>query len=529
MARILGLDLGAHTVKMVVIETAMRGHAVKQFFSAPRPAPTPGEPHAALRAALTELTRDGMPTFDQVVVALPGPTLATHSVTLPFVEAKRIDQTLPFEVESQIPFELSDVVFDYQLGAIREKKSELVVGVVRKDEMQSLLDLLRDFKLDPRIVSHPALAYQNLLTSTANLFEQAPTDELVAIIDIGHERTGVCVGRKGVGAEFARTFPGGGKDLSRALATELKLPLEEAEAMKESRGALRGAASGPEAERLAAILSRALQPVLREIRSTLKAHESRSRKNPAMIFVCGGTANLPGIDAFLSDELGIPARTLSLPMDAQNNIPGAFSRSALQPYALALRGLQSGAKAPRFNLRRGPFAFKGDFDYLRDRRGLLIAYAAAILLLMLASGILRNSLLARREEALNAELCEVTTRVLGTCEKDFDRALALLKGKESPAAAIPKHSAVELLANVVKQLPSEVVVEFDQVLIEQSRISLRVTTDSPKQIDRINTAIKGNPCFREVNQGKMERSSDQKIQLKMEIDVQCPDVAAGRG
>jgi Tfp pilus assembly PilM family ATPase len=52
------------------------------------------------------------------------------------------------------------------------------------------------------------------------------------LIDLGHRRTSVAVGRPAEGLLFARTFPGGGHDLSRALATEFQVPLAEADWFK---------------------------------------------------------------------------------------------------------------------------------------------------------------------------------------------------------------------------------------------------------------------------------------------------------
>ena len=67
---------------------------------------------------------------------------ASHVVTLPFSDPRRIEQTVGFEVESQIPFDLSEVVWDWQPLGVRDGKTELYVSVVRKDEMAGLLGAL---------------------------------------------------------------------------------------------------------------------------------------------------------------------------------------------------------------------------------------------------------------------------------------------------------------------------------------------------------------------------------------------------
>ncbi|MFP2900665.1 type II secretion system protein GspL, partial [Corallococcus sp. 4LFB] len=237
MARILGLDLGSHSVKGVVLTSGAKSSTTQAYAEVRRA--QEGERTETLRAAVEELLGK-MPEghVDQVVIALPGPSLTTHAVSLPFSDSKRVEATLPFEVGSQLPFDISEVVFDYQVVGQKDtggkdKAADLLVGVVKKEELQSLLALLGGLQVDPRVITHPALAYQNLFTQMPGLFEGASEGGPVAVVDIGHERTSVAIGQPGKGVEFARTFAGGGRDLTRALATEFQTALPEAHAWKE--------------------------------------------------------------------------------------------------------------------------------------------------------------------------------------------------------------------------------------------------------------------------------------------------------
>ena len=524
MARILGLDLGSHSVKGLLLDTNARSGGVKALVEVRR---GEGEKQETLRTALRELlAHPELQQPDQVVVALPGQSLATHQLALPFSDPKRIEATIPFEVESQLPFDLSEAVFDYQVASqVKDKGSELLVGVVRREELSGLLGLLTELGVDPRVVTHPGIAYQNLMVMQPALFVGLDT-EAVAIVDIGHERTTLAIGRPGVSVEFTRTFAGGGQNLSRALATEFQTPLPEAHHWKETHGALASAAQaqGPDGERAAAAFVRGLQPVLRELRPSFKAFTARTRRQVGAVLLCGGTARMPGLAEQLSKDLGMPVRVLEHSQESSGAGPASVRPEAMQAYSLALRGQASGAKVPRFNLRRGEFAFKGDYDYVKDKVGLLASFAATLLLLLIASGVVRNSVLARREAQVDTELCNVTQRILGACEKNYDKALNLLKGVESPAAALPKLTAVNLLAEMTQRVPADVPVTFDRIDIDLERITVRGETDSSKQIDTIATALKGHRCFKEVKEGKVEKTRDgSKVTFRLDIQVQGPD------
>lgn len=512
MARVLGLDLGSHSVKGVLLESAGRGPAQPRAFRAVRRS-AEGDRLQTLKEAVTELLTAPELHADQVVVSLPGPTVASHQVSLPFTDPKRIDQTVSFEVEEQLPYDLAEAAFDYQLASQQETKSELLVGVVRKEELTALLSALGEVKVDPRVVTHPAFAYHSILGLPS--LEELPEGEAAAIVDLGHERTCVAVGRPRGSVEFARTFAGGGRDLTRLLAAEFGTAPQDAESWKETQGALGEAVSGPEGQRGAAAFVRALHPTLRELRATFKAYAGRARKSVTRVYLCGGTAQLPGLAAHLGAELNLSCSVLPM--------PEGQSLALAQAYALALRAAAPPARAPRFNLRRGEFAFKGDFDFLRERLGQLASYAATLIVLLVASLLVRNNMLSRREAALDTAMCNTTQNVLGRCERNYDRALSMLRGVESPAAVIPKLSAVSLLAELTQRVPDNVAVTFDQIDIDLERVSVRGTTATSRNVDELTAALRGYPCFREVQQGRVERSRDgTQLNFRLDIKVECP-------
>lgn len=521
MARILGLDLGSASLKGVMLETNLRGFTTRGFAEVALPEGT--DRLERLKAAVPQLLAQVGPA-DTVVVALPGPMVATHQLSLPFNETKKIEAALGFEVESQLPFDLDEAVFDYQIGATEPTGSQILVGVVKKTELATLLDALKEAKLEPRVVTHPAIAYQNVLgTLPAELLPQDP-EAAVAIIDIGHERTCVAVGRPGQGVEQARTFPGGGLNITKAIAQAQGLSMSDAQAFKELRAAVGPAADGLEHERGTLAVLKGLAPLVRELRPTLKAYTARTRRPVERVLICGGTARLAGLAEQLERDLGVPVALLPLPREVAEAVPPDAHAAAAQASALALRGQASGAKAPRFNLRRGEFSFKSDIDFVREKAGQLITFGVVLLVLLIAGGIVRNTVLERREKQLDAMLCDVTTKILGKCEKDFLRATSMMEGKDSAAAGLPKRSAVSLLAELTSRIPPEMKVTMDQIVIDLDRISLRCETGNSKQVEELMAALRTYKCFSNVKEGKVEKSKDgSKVTFRLDVQVQCPD------
>ena len=87
---------------------------------------------------------------------------------------------------------------------------------------------------------------------------------------------------------------------------------------------------------------------------------------------------------------------------------------------------------------------------------------------------------------------------LVSSEENYDVALNMLQGKESPAAAVPRVSAVTLLAELTSRIPNEQGIKLEQVTVDLDRISLRVTADNSKAIDIITQSLTKYRCFQEV-------------------------------
>ena len=84
-----------------------------------------------------------------------------------------------------------------------------------------------------------------------------------------------------------------------------------------------------------------------------------------------------------------------------------------------------------------------------------------------------------------------------------------------------------MLGELTQRVPADVPVIFDQIIIEPDRISVRGETDNSKSIDQISSGLKGYRCFREVKEGKLQKSKDgQHVNFTLDVHVECPEQGA---
>jgi general secretion pathway protein L len=434
-------------------------------------------------------------------------------------------------VEGQIPFDLAEVAWDWQVLESREGRTDLYVGVVRRDEMRALLELLAGMGVDPQVVVPAGPAYAALLAAGALPSEAAGEGPAPAevLLDVGAERVSACVAAGGQ-CLWARTFAGGTASLARALSRELGVAEEAARRLLDSECA--GAPPPPELAALAAdpraaeSLRRALSSLVRELRATLRTWDARgARRSVRRLWLCGGAARLPGLAELLGAEVGAPAAAVALAGPAADRLPEAEAPGYALALALALRG-HLGARAGRLNLRRGDLASTRDFEHLRGKVARLGVYAGLVALLALGSAAVKTFALSRQEKLLDRSLCEVTQQVTGKCYEDFSVAESVLRGRGTPAATVPRISAVNVLAELSVRTP-EVPLRLDRIEITREKLHLQGSTDSAENVDKVVEGLRASRCFGDARSGGVrKRGSDGRFEFTVDADLACDGAGA---
>ena len=106
----------------------------------------------------------------------------------------------------------------------------------------------------------------------------------------------------------------------------------------------------------------------------------------------------------------------------------------------------------------------------------------------------------------------------------------MLRGQECPAAGIPSRTATTLLAELTGHVPPDMKVTFENVVIDLDRISLKCETETSKSLEELISALKTYKCFKEINEGRVEKSKDgTKVTSRLDIQVECPTETEPQG
>ena len=306
------------------------------------------DPEALVRDALKEFTGNRQIKNDDVAVAVGGQNGLARFVKLPPVEAKKVPEIVAYEAKAQIPFELEDVIWDYQklAGGAEEEgfsmETEVGLFAMRRDQVYRSIAPFRNAKLDPVVVQLAPLATYNYFAfdDLGGVDEESPpSSEATVLLNMGVDATDLVAtnGHK----VWQRSIPVGGSHFTKALTKELKLTFAKAEHLK------RNVAQAKDAKVAVQAMRSVYNDLVSQVQRSLGYYASIERGvKVKRIIGLGNSFRLPGLQKHLATQLEIPVELLtsfkrlrgSEVIDAPNfklNLP-AFAVS----YGLVLQGLR---------------------------------------------------------------------------------------------------------------------------------------------------------------------------------------------
>lgn len=530
--KIVGLDLGTHTVKVCELVTTFRKFELVGFGSEAvgAEADARADFEAIADAAHRLLDRRGL-LSETVMCALPPDFVSTLALEFPFSQPKKISQVLPFQLDDAVPLDVEDLVYDYQIVEKREDDSALVlVSYVKEETLGGFIEALSARGIDPKVVGIGALSYFNLYDQLIGADATAP----VALLELGHSHTEMVVFDGGM-PRLVRDVAGGGRHITAALAQAFNVDAAQAERGKLTEGYISLASQDTlvekdSAQARQAIISKAcrdgLRSVIREARRTLVAHEVATGRPVERLFITGGTSQLRGLSTYLEGMLGVQVIQLDPLAGPYNRLAEGGDR--LRPYiskslALSLRAFNRKHQS-QVNFRRGDYAYTGDFGFLRGRIISMGVMLTLIVVMAAMVAVTRKRVLEAEYRTLTNQTVALSEQILGYESEDVDLLLTTVQpGANKSVNLIPEVSAFEMLRDLSDRIGFDLVVDVDrfELDLDKGRLNIHGKTSSGGDVERLVDIIQAHRCLNKVKKDRVEKSLDERTKFRLSGAMNC--------
>lgn len=307
----LGLDIGSSSVKLVHLKEGKRGFSLLAWGEAPLPAEAVVDNQlmnsAAIVEAIRELVAQQKVKTKEVAIGVRGHSVIIKRISMPVMSQEDLDESIQWEAEQYIPFDVKDVNIDTQIltpqGDAAGQMDVLLVAA-KKDMINDFTAVCAEAGLTATVVDVDAFAVQNAFEAN---YPQAPGQPVV-LINVGAAVTNINIVNNGL-ATFTRDITVGGNAFTEEIQKQLNISAEEAEALKVGGHGETDAVVPQEVER---VIQGVADQMGGEIQRSLDFHAATAPDvHPTRVYLSGGTARIPALFKVIEQRAGVPVEILN--------------------------------------------------------------------------------------------------------------------------------------------------------------------------------------------------------------------------
>jgi type IV pilus assembly protein PilM len=309
---VIGLDIGSSQVKAVELEPHGGSYRLRGFGFAllPPEAIVQGSfmNAPAISAAIAEACAMGGFKSKDVVTSVSGHSVIVKRISLPAQSKDELEETIRWEAEQYIPFDINEVNIDHQI--LRESgvdgQMDVLLVAAKKDLIDDYVQVITEAGLTPVAIDVAAFAVENAYEANYD----GASSETVALVNIGAQTVNINVVANG-SPSFTRDINAAGNQYTEEIQKALSVSFEEAERIK--LGGRRGEMSQDVVPREVEEAMRAVsETVIGEISRSLDFYGATTAEGRiSRVLISGGSARVAGLRAAFQERTGHRIETLN--------------------------------------------------------------------------------------------------------------------------------------------------------------------------------------------------------------------------
>ena len=513
--RSIGLDIGEYSVKIVELSQNKKSISVNQIHEKVL---TQNISAHDKEIEVIEFVRAFFASQDfsqaRWVMAVRQDKVTTRYKTFPFSDRLKIQKSLSFEMEEEIPFDTDACIFDAKFIHTQGVTADVLASAVPSDHIEKIVSLASNFGIELHVITIEGLAFANLIENwegpvphlpapTLELGEvEKPNKKIQIILNIGHQKTLLAAFHHNQ-LIFVRSLFWGADLLIQELIKKNEISYVEAIHLLKTQGLLLLNKQGVsfEQSQMSNTLSKPLRELVRDIQMSMLELQSEFNAEITQLDYTGGAALLPNLGGFLTQHLEVPCNPTSL-LTAYSSSLASFTTTesafAIESrYATAVSFALEGFRKPRnpaVNLLKGEFARQNDqLKNLWSEWGALIQVGLAALVVLFVWTTIRDqysqSLVEKGDEAIKTQAKNVAH--LPKKQANESGVKKYIKENKKKAADLKlvaqvaqMNSALDLLKKISEVSPQKEQVKIDLVTfkVKDDQVQMIGYANSPKEV-----------------------------------------------
>ncbi len=313
----IGVDIGSSYIKTVKLKESKGTYELELFDAHPLPPEliVDGSIIDSLRLvdSLKEMVKKAAIKTRDAVISISGhSSVIIKRISLPEMSEEDLSESIKFEAEQYVPFDIEDVNLDFQIIGPKEEPGQMdvILVAVKKDIINEYITVVKEAGLNPIVVDIDSFALENMY----GVNYEIEAEKNVALLNIGASTINLSILKNGISV-FTRDSSIGSNIHTEALQREFNLTYENAERLKRGE-----AVENVVPEDAAAVIETASEEIIGEIVRSFDYFRSTTlHEEIAEVVLSGGGALIKNFAAMISGKAGIetkvaePFRNIKIP------------------------------------------------------------------------------------------------------------------------------------------------------------------------------------------------------------------------
>jgi general secretion pathway protein L len=478
--KILGLDIRSTSATAVLIETGLKKSTLAGFTHAPFAGN--GEYHERLSGALGTISRALDLKDCTCVLSVPSNRFFYRNLAVPFNETKKIQQMLPYELESTIPFPVEDLLIDFKKLPLAglEGETRIIAAGIEITWLESFIGTVESCGISPNILTPGGYPMATWISQKAQ-----PHESLLLVDFDGADCTLYLI-------------------LSGKIAFIRSFPIQPTEAKDAGKlwGQIRRSVAGFES--------------LHEIKAT-----------PDGIILNGFDEK--SFPEKLESNASIPVRLLDVLPPAgtegaegrHNLLPRECFNAAFASSLVMLEGFKG------MNFRKGPLAAKTRLTEYRDGLKKTVILAGVVLLLWFVYMLTEIHMTQKNVDRLDEQITAVFKTTFPEKKRIVDPIQQMKSEIESAKKAAfasgdtgAQLRSVDMLKMISQSIPGGTDVHFSKLTSNEDGVTITGTTASFNMVEDIKTRLEKTDGFISVGIASADMDRDgNRVRFKLKIQT----------
>lgn len=328
----------------------------------------------------------------RLILNIPSDIIAERFLELPIKNKKKASLMVPFQLEEDIPYLISDCHIASSLTPTKDGFKALV-NLTKEEDFKAYYNKLQQYKIIPKILTSEVSAIENFIANTKETLPQA-----FCILDIGHNTSkGYFFLNKEL--KSIHTSYIAGYSVNEAICDAYSITSEESALYKHQNCFFLTQdqyAKVNEGQRtFGQLMDKTFEPFLHEFKRWHVGFKVQNGLSVSDVFLIGGSSNIKNIDTYLTENFNIPVSTLDSFNETMSDKIDSDSRQRRKFSLANMFAIGYSRKADLINFLQGRFSMQGKMDLPLHSVGFVATRVAMILLILISSLMLERIFINR--------------------------------------------------------------------------------------------------------------------------------------